>query len=92
MRRDHPITTSARTGVLTVIEHDDRIDLRLTFDVYGDLGDDAEVRRQLLPLMLPFDNDPRPLRFHNQHSGQVAMIDVTEDGTPFAVIREPTRQ
>jgi len=84
--REYPIKTARRTGLLTVTEHADRIVLRLTFDRYGTLGDEAEIARQLAPLLAPFDRDPRPLDFESPDTGQRAAIDFDEAGRPVAVV------
>lgn len=92
MTREHPIKTSARSGVLTVTEHADRIALRLTFDRYGDFGDMAEVLRQLWPLLSRFDADSRPIDFDAPDFGQRALIDFDANGRAFAAVTEDTRQ
>ena len=92
MTREHRITTRARSGVLTVTEHPDRIALRLTFDRYGQLGDEADIARQLWPLLARFDADPRPLDFDAPDFGQRAVIDTDASDRPFAIVTEETRQ
>jgi hypothetical protein len=86
MTREHRIVTSCRTGLLTVTEHADRIVLRLTFDRYGELGDEAEIARQLAPLLAAFDRDPRPLDFESPDTGRRAVINFDEVGRPVAVV------
>jgi hypothetical protein len=92
MTRAYPIKTAARSGVLTVTERHDRVELRLTFDRYGELGDEADILRQLRPLLAPFDSDPRPLAFDAPDLGQHAVIDFDAQGRPFAVVAEEPRQ
>jgi hypothetical protein len=92
MKREYRIATFARCGVLTITEHPDRIELRLTFDRYGELGDEADILRQLRPLLAPFDSDPRPLAFDAPDLGQHAVIDFDAQGRPFAVVAEEPRQ
>lgn len=84
-RREYEIRTPVRTGMLTVTEHADRITLKLTLSRYGELGDEAEIARQLAPLLAPFDCDPRPLDFESPDTGQRAAIDFDEAGRPVAV-------
>jgi hypothetical protein len=90
--REHTIRTERRTGTLTVTEHADRIALRLTFDRYGELGDEAEIARQLAPLLARFDADPRPLDFSAPDLGQRAVIDAGRDGPAFSVLVEAARR
>jgi hypothetical protein len=92
MTREHRIKTPARTGVLTVTEHPDRIDVLLTFDRYGALGDEAAIAAQVWPLLAPYDSDPRPLQFDDPYLGRRALIDFGSDGRPFAVVTEEPRQ
>lgn len=92
MTRTHRIVTSARTGLLTVTGHADRVSLCLTFDRYGELGDELEVLRQLARLLLPYDLDPRPLHFESPDAGERAVIDVDTTGQAFAVVAREPRQ
>jgi hypothetical protein len=92
MTRDYPIKTPARSGVLTVAERADRIDLTLTFDRYGDLGDGDAILRQLLPALATFDRDPRPLRFVGPDLGCAAVIDFDAAGRPCVTVTAETRQ
>jgi len=92
MKHEYPIKTAARTGLLTVTEHADRIAICLTFDRFGDLGDALDIARQLLPVLARFDSDPRPLAFDAPGMGMRAAIDLDGDGKPFAVLAEETRQ
>jgi hypothetical protein len=90
--RAYPIKTAARAGTLTVTERADRIAMRLTFDRYGDLGDEVAILKQLLPLLAPFDRDPRPLDFDAPDIGSRLVIDTDTDGRTFAVATEEPRQ
>ena len=92
MTRDYPIKTPARAGVLTVTEHADRIDARLSFDRYGELGDASAILAQLRPVLSRYDRDPRPLVLIGTDTGTRAAIDVDCNGRPFAVVTEEPRQ
>jgi hypothetical protein len=92
MTREYPITTAVRSGLLTVAEHTDRIALRLTFDRYGDFGDEADIVRQLRPIFAAFDRDPRPLVLDAPDYGSRARIDCDRDGRAFAIVETETRQ
>jgi hypothetical protein len=92
MKREYRIATFARCGVLTVTERPDRIELQLTLDRYGELGDEPDIVRQLRPLLAPFDSDPRPLSFDAPDLGRRAVIDFDAVGQPFAIVAEEPRQ
>lgn len=92
MTRDYPIKTPARAGVLTVTEHADRIDARLSFDRYGDFGDLSAIVGQLHAVLSRYDRDPRPLLMVGTDTGTRAAIDVDASGRPFAVVTEEPRQ
>ncbi len=63
-----------RTGTCTVTEHPDRVEVRLTFNRYGDLGDKPEVMQWLEPIFTAFDSDPRRLVMNHPHSGQRLVV------------------
>lgn len=91
MTRDYPIKTAARSGVLTVTEHPDRIELALTFSRYGDLGDGADILRQLAPHVRRYDADPRPLVVDSPDFGRRAVVFDAPEGT-YMFAAEETRQ
>ena len=90
--RTHTIRTKHRTGTLTVTERADRIDMRLIFDCYGELGDGAEVMPQLWAALIQFDRDPRPIKFEAPDFGARLLVDTDEQGRPFAIATQETRQ
>ena len=86
MTREYPIRTSARSGVLIVQESAAKVLMRLTFDRYGELGDEREIARQLAPLLTPYDGDHRPVELDAPDIGANALIHVGRDNRPFAVL------
>jgi hypothetical protein len=89
--RSYPIKTSQRTGTLTVTEHPDRIVIVLQLDRYGEVGDEAELIRQMAPVLMPLNTDPRPFVFDVPDLGSKAVIDLTSDGRPFAIVADEVR-
>ena len=92
MTREYPIKTSARTGVLTVTEHADRVEAHLHFDQQGARDDELEIVSQLQPFLSRFDRDDRPLLVIGADTGIRAAIDVDDFGVPFALLIEEPRR
>ena len=80
-------TKAGRTFTLIITEEPERILLDLAMTKHGALGDDAEFLDWLAPILLAYDEDPRPLVMRNPHSGETATV---ADG--FAIIEGPTLQ
>ena len=87
----HPIKTSARTGTLTVTEYPDRIVIVLRLDRYGEVGDEAELIRQMVPVLMPLNTDPRPFVFDTPNLGSKAVIDLDRNGRLLAIVVDEVR-
>lgn len=90
-KQTHLIQTPARRGSLEVTEQPDRIILRLRFDKYGALGDDAELENWMRPIFEAYEADPRPFVLDHPGTGQVATIWGDRDQSVLAVFTPDSR-
>jgi hypothetical protein len=88
----HWIQTAARTGRIEVRLREDRIEMRLTFTRYGELGDVDEIARQLAAVLRRFDGDPRPLLFVAPDLGQQTRIATVAQGLLRVELASEARQ
>jgi hypothetical protein len=75
----HRIKTRYRRGSLRITERPDCVVMKLRFDRYGVLGDEANIRARLRPLLAKYADDPRPIALHDDRTGTV--YNVAGDGS-----------
>lgn len=81
--------TSKRTLTVEIRELADRIEIKIDCQPLGELGDAREMEAILLPLLLPYDSDPRPNFIVNMFTGETATI-YGDGQNSMAVITPPT--
>jgi hypothetical protein len=70
----HIIKLPERIGELRVTERPGFIVVELSFDKYGDLGDETEVRAWLRPIFEKYEGDPRPVYMPHPLNGELAIL------------------
>ena len=73
-QQTHILKTKERTHRATVTQHPTYVEVALRCSKCGDCLDQDKLKAWLLPIVEPYDADPRPIRFVNPHSGEVATI------------------
>ena len=61
----HVIKLPERTGICEIVEHPERIIVKLHFSKTGDFDDGTEIALWVLSILEAYDNDPRPVEIGN---------------------------
>ena len=78
----YPIKTSKRTGEIEVEETDELRIVRITYDTYGELGDEFECGLALRPLIQQWADDPKPSRWIHPNGDEVTTFGTDSESVP----------
>jgi hypothetical protein len=70
----HIVKLPRRTGKAQITERSGFVVVELSFDKYGNLGDEAEVRTWLGTIFEKYEDDPRPVFMPHPATGELAML------------------